>query len=434
MSMILSPTPPPHQWCQCHFNMPIPEKSFGFWFALTPDIDDVSMKAEYQCVHKRQRARCFKCGGNGLCTHGRQRNRCSECGGKGLCKHARRKEDCKDCSTRLCVHLRRRYSCVDCGGAGTCEHKVIRSTCKQCGGRGLCEHGKRRCRCKQCQRSVPARKQPTSKRSHSDRSNAIVSLEQCLFNDVTVMHLTSADLNVVARAVKSAELADLTDAGRTLRQCVFTSHNCKKSKTQLQLRPSASLLGSLSVITLKKIGPGECIGILGGERISLKHTGCVANEQNNNNFVAGIPWTDKLPNHAFSMKNRGSILRYANHGCFEKANSRFLASGISVEVWSKKTIPEGSEVNVHFFYGPAIIVCSCRSLLITPLLPKLTTQWRGRPSAVARAPSAEGSCISSDCKGTYTFIKYLLNSRIKYVLSKVLKKKRTRGSWHPRLA
>ena len=205
-------------------------------------------------------------------------------------------------------------------------------------------------------------------------SNAIVSLEQCLFNDVTVMHLTSADLNVVARAVKSAELSDLTDAGRTLRQCVFTSHNCKKSKTQLQLRPSASLLGSLSVITLKKIGPGECIGILGGERISLKHTGCVANEQNNNNFIAGIPWTEKLPNHAFSMKNRGSILRYANHGCFEKANSRFLASGISVEVWSKKTIPEGSEVNVHFFYGPAIIVCSCRSLLITPLLPKLTTQ------------------------------------------------------------
>ena len=333
---------------------------------------DVSMKSDRQCVHKLQRSRCFKCGGNGFCTHGRQHSRCFECGGKGVCKHSRRKEDCKECSTKRCVHLRRLYSCVDCGGAGTCEHKVIRSTCRQCGGGSMCKHGKRRCRCNQCK--VPARKQQTPKRSHSDRSNAVVSLEQCLFKDVSVMHLTSADLNVVTRAVESAKLADLTDTGRTFRQCVFTPHNCKKSNTQLQLRASASLPGSLSVITVKEIQQGECIGILGGERISLKHSGCVALRQNNEHFIAAIPWTDKLPNHAFSMKNRGSILRYANHGCFDKANSKFLASGISVEVWSKETIPEGSEVNVHFLYVPAIIVCSCRSLLITPLLSKLTTQ------------------------------------------------------------
>ena len=174
-----------------------------------------------------QRARCFKCGGKGLCTHGRQRNRCSECGGKGLCTHARRKEDCKECSTKLfCVHRRRSYSCVDCGGAGTCEHKAIRSTCKQCGGGGICKHGRRRYRCKQCR--VPASKQAS--KSHSDRSNAVVSLEQCLFKDVSVMHLTSADLNVVTRAVKSAKLANLTDTGRTFRQCVFTTHNCKKNQ------------------------------------------------------------------------------------------------------------------------------------------------------------------------------------------------------------
>jgi hypothetical protein len=129
---------------------------------------DVSMKSDI-CVHKMQRARCFKCGGKGLCTHGRQRNRCSECGGKGLCKHARRKEDCKECSTKLfCVHRRRSYSCVDCGGAGTCEHKAIRSTCKQCGGGGICKHGRRRYRCKQC--NVPASKEAS--KSHSDRSNA----------------------------------------------------------------------------------------------------------------------------------------------------------------------------------------------------------------------------------------------------------------------
>ena len=183
-----------------------------------------------------QRARCFKCGGKGLCTHGRQRNRCSECGGKGLCKHARRKEDCKECSTKLfCVHRRRSYSCVDCGGAGTCEHKVIRSTCRQCGGGSMCKHGKRRCRCNQCK--VPAGKQQTPKRSHSHRSNAIVSLEQCLFKDVSVMHLTSADLHVVTRAVKSAEPANLTDAGRTFRQCVFTPHN--KSPTTLTLSCSS---------------------------------------------------------------------------------------------------------------------------------------------------------------------------------------------------
>ena len=361
------------------------------------------------CVHKMQRARCFKCGGKGLCTHGRQRNRCSECGGKGLCKHARRKEDCKECSTKLfCVHRRRSYSCVDCGGAGICEHKAIRSTCKQCGGGGICKHARRRYRCKQCE--VPACKQAS--KSDSDRSNAVVSLEQCLFKDVSVVHLKSADLNVVTRAVKSAKLANLTDTGRTFRQCVFTSHNCKKSETQLQLRASASLPGSLSVITLKEIEHGECIGILGGERISLKHTGCVAVQQNNEHFIAAIPRTATFPNHAFSMKNRGSILRYANHGCFEKANSTFLASGRSVEIWSKKTIPKGSEVNVHFFYVPVIIVCSCRFLLITPLLSELT-QWQDRSSAVARAPSAEGSCISIDCKRTYTFIKYRLNSRNK---------------------
>jgi uncharacterized membrane protein YGL010W len=98
----------------------------------------------------------------------------------------------------------------------------------------------------------------------------------------------------------------------------------------------------------------------------------VAVQQNNEHFIAAIPRTATFPNHAFSMKNRGSILRYANHGCFEKANSTFLASGRSVEIWSKKTIPKGSEVNVHFFYVPVIIVCSCRFLLITPLLSELT--------------------------------------------------------------
>jgi hypothetical protein len=144
-----------------------------------------------------------------------------------VCKHSRRKEDCKECSTKRCVHLRRLYSCIDCGGAGTCEHKVIRSTCRQCGGGSMCKHGKRRCRCNQCK--VPARRQQTPKRSHSDRPNAIVSLEQCLFKDVSVMHLTSADLNVVTRAVESAKVADLTDTGRTFRQYVFTPHNCKSS-------------------------------------------------------------------------------------------------------------------------------------------------------------------------------------------------------------
>ena len=132
------------------------------------------MKSDCQCVHKVQRSRCVQCGGYGLCTHGRQRSRCSECGGKGVCKHARRKEDCKECSAKPCVHLRRRYSCIDCGGAGTCKHKANRSTCKRCGGGGICEHGRRCCRCKQC--TVPAKKQTTPKRSHSDRSNAVVSL------------------------------------------------------------------------------------------------------------------------------------------------------------------------------------------------------------------------------------------------------------------
>ena len=80
--------------------------------------------------------------------------------------------------------------------------------------------------------------------------------------------------------------------------------------------------------------------------MSLKHSVCVALQQNNEHFIAAIPWTATLPNHASIMKNRGGILRYANHGRFDKANSKFVASGISVEVWSKETIPEGSEVNV----------------------------------------------------------------------------------------
>ena len=337
-------------------------------------VTDLSMKSDGQCVHKLQRSRCSQCGGNGFCTHGRQRSRCFQCDGKGACKYSRRNEDCKECSTKTCVHRRRSYSCVDCGGAGTCEHKVIRSTCKQCAGGSICEHGRRRCRCVHCK--VPAKKQQTPKPSHSDRPGAVVSLEQCLFKDVSVVHLTSADLHLVTRAVKSAELANLTDAGRTFRQCVFTPHNKKSNhtNTQLQLRASASLPGSLSVITVKEIRRRECIGILGGTRISLKHSECAALQQNNEHFIAAIPRTATLPNHAFSMKNRGSILRYANHGCFEKANSKFLASGISVEVWSKEAIPEGSEVNVRFLYVLAIIVCFFRSLLITPLLSTLRTQ------------------------------------------------------------
>ena len=126
--------------------------------------------------------------------------------------------------------------------------------------------------------------------------------------------------------------------------------------------------------TLKKIEKKKCIGILGGGRISLKHSGCVAVRQNHEYFVAAILRTETLPNHAFSMKHRDSILRHANHGCFESANSKLLACGINIDVWSKETIQEGSQVNVHFFYVPTILVCSCRPLLITPLLSKLTTQ------------------------------------------------------------
>ena len=73
--------------------------------------------------------------------------------------------------------------------------------------------------------------------------------EHCLFNDVIVIHLTSADLQlkVVTRVVESAKLADLTDAPRTFRQCLFTNHNCTKSKPQLQLRGSANLSGSITI-------------------------------------------------------------------------------------------------------------------------------------------------------------------------------------------
>ena len=81
---------------------------------------------------------------------------------------------------------------------------------------------------------MPAKKQPTPKCSHSDRSDVVVSLEHCLFKDVSVMHLTSTDLKVVTRAVESAKLKDLVDAARTFRQCFFTNQNCAKSKTQLR--------------------------------------------------------------------------------------------------------------------------------------------------------------------------------------------------------
>jgi hypothetical protein len=160
----------------------------------------------------------------------------------------------------------------------------------------------------------------------------------------------------------------------------------------------------LSNVTQKDIERGACIGILGGERVSTKHKGCVGIQQNNSHYLATIPKTERFPNHAFSMKHQGSILRYANHGCYEAANSRLTANGISVQVWSTKTIKAGSEASVHFSYVPPIRVCCCRSLSTTPLPSKTTKQWRGQLRAIARALSAEDSCISIDWKAIYIFL------------------------------
>ena len=255
------------------------------------------------------------------------------------------------CAPKKCVHLRRSYTCRECGGAGICQHNVVRSSCKLCGGGGICEHGKRRCRCKQCH-VLPKhqRQQQCTQLSHRSDADAVVALEKCLFKEVTTheCRLKSTNVEALKRSVSKADLQDLTSAGRALRQCIFTDHNCSESKTQLQLRASASLMQELSIVTQKDIERGACIGILGGERVSTKHKGCVGIQQNNSHYLATIPKTERFPNHAFSMKHQGSILRYANHGCYEAANSRLTANGISVQVWSTKTIKAGSEASVHF--------------------------------------------------------------------------------------
>ena len=160
-----------------------------------------------------------------------------------MCIHKRRKEDCMKCAPKKCVHLRRLYTCRECGGAGICQHNVVRSSCKLCGGGGMCGHGKRRCRCKQCH-VLPKQQRQQQRTQLSHRSDAIVALEKCLFKEATTheCRLKSTNVGALKRSFSKADLQDLTSTGRALRQCVFTDHNCSESKTQLQLRASASLM------------------------------------------------------------------------------------------------------------------------------------------------------------------------------------------------
>jgi hypothetical protein len=104
-----------------------------------------------KCVHLKNPAECFECGGSQICEHKKMRNNCKDCGGCGICEHNKKRTVCKDCGGgSLCVHKKERIRCVDCNGSQICEHKIPHHQCKKCGGSSICQHKRIRIRCVDC--------------------------------------------------------------------------------------------------------------------------------------------------------------------------------------------------------------------------------------------------------------------------------------------